>query len=141
MGYIGFVFELSEDFVKSTNLMNTNNVSFIKNIILFCENDKFSSNYIIGFLKKLNLEASLCLFISKDLSIDKFVINENFLYKYGKISLSKYTCIDFDYLTFWVDILKYKKLKSLLFIDKESNLDEVHSTLKVSFSLVLDDFV
>jgi len=92
-------------------------------VCIFIEMRKLDGDYVLGFDSSLKSETE-CRFLGKDLKFQKCVLDTSKT-KYAKISLGPKTILDFEYLTAWFEIKKYKKLRELMIIeDFEGNIDK-----------------
>ncbi len=134
MGKLGFVFEISE------NLQNTKfaGKKLNKNkLLVFTENKKIRGDYIAGLNHLFKENETKILYLTNDLLFKEYLVFQRANFKYGKISVSQKTCVDYENLTFWFNSDKYRKIRQLLEIDdKRYSLDEIIK-LRISDLIVL----
>ncbi len=120
MGKLGFVFDFSENF---SCIFFENKLNSTKRLIVFVEKENILGDYIVGFDSKLNLDNSFFVYLTKELSFEKFLNFERKKFMYSKISLSQKTIVDFENLTFWFSSRNYKILRDILHIDSSVDFE------------------
>ncbi len=135
MGKLGFVFDIIR---TNDNIVFFNNKTLTQNqILIFIEKQSLKGDYIVGLKRKFLSENASIAFLNKNLEFEPYLVFENPKFKYSKISLSEKTHLDFDHLTFWFHVTKYKKLWELLTIEVKEDFEQ---ELKENLIRILEYF-
>lgn len=116
MGQLGFLFE---------NYLGGE-------IVVFVSRENFDYDLVIGICEKAqlsNIEDGRILNV--DLSLKKYPIFNNAKFRYGKICVSKTTFVDYENLTIWFNINKYKKLRQLFEEDINSEDELIKRVVEI----------
>lgn len=117
MGYLGLLF-------------NSENLSFNDKdyFVVFIEKENFDYNVIVGSEPFFKPEECNFFYLDKFYDLKDFLVFEKSKFRYGKISLSKETMVDYEGFTFWFNVNSYRKLKEYFTIDEiNTNFDSVLS--------------
>ena len=81
-------------------------------------------NFIVGLKNSFKQNDCEFVFLNNILGLESFLVFDNSKFKYGKVSLAEKTFVDYENLTFWFEIKKYKSLWDKLIVDLDSVISE-----------------
>ncbi|MCA9487214.1 hypothetical protein H6501_03205 [Candidatus Woesearchaeota archaeon] len=115
MGTLGFVFDIiSDDKDEST-----------QHCIVFFAYPKIQACIVAGFVEFPKLEEYPCFYLyHNEMLLKPFLQLEKETTMYTKISLSQKTMFCARDLTFWFNATKYKRIRELLTLDKNENIEK-----------------
>lgn len=131
MGKLGFIFNIAD---KRNMIFLNDKVLEKSKVVVFIEKENIRRDYIVGLDQFFNEDECEFLYLSKDLSLNSFLVFNKSKFIYGKVSLYEKTEVDFEGVTFWFHITKYKMLWDFLTLDIEKNIDEEISKRVVKIS-------
>jgi hypothetical protein len=114
MGKIGFIFDIGDEMINSTFMGKKSNQ---KCILVFVEKEKIEGDFIVGFSSSFKPDKCEIVYLNKNLNFENYLVFDRPSFKYGKISLSQSTFVDYENLTFWFNSTKYRLLRGLFTLD------------------------
>ena len=85
-------------------------------IVIFTLSNKFEGNIILGF-ENIKIKKCKFYFLSKELSLENFLILDDFNFKHSKIKVFNQRIVDFEDFVFFVKPKEYKELMNLLILE------------------------
>lgn len=119
MGRVGFLFKIKDK----------DKVSYS---VIFVETIKTATTTVIGFEEFLPKDAAF-YYLSQDLNLSSIEMPPS---RYGKISASETTIIDFKNLTIWVSSYTYTFLRELMEVEEPKHI--IHELLLVNVSRLVE---